>query len=132
MNDQVNNYQKKYDLEERTARYAERVIDLMKKLPNNSINKRMIEQEVGAAGSIGANYCEATEAESKKDFIHKVGIAKKEIKESRHWLRLLKYANPEFKEEFEDLLKEGLELLLIFSAIIRTSRMSKPTFTNLI
>ena len=80
---------KLYDLEERTARFAEAVIDAVKKLTITPINKRLIEQLVGSSGSIGANYCEANESESKKDFIHKMTIAKKEIKETKHWLRLL-------------------------------------------
>jgi four helix bundle protein len=113
---------KKYDLEERTARFAEAVIDLMKKLPDDSINKRMIIQCVASSGSIGANYCEANEAESKKDFQHKIGISKKEIKETKHWLRLLAHANPEFTEDFRKLWQEARELLLIFSSIIRSSK----------
>lgn len=111
-----------YDLEERTARFAEVVIDLAKKLPNNPINRPMIEQVVGSSGSIGANYCEANEAESKRDFIHKIGICKKETKETKHWLRLLARANPEFKDEFRTLWKEAQELLLIFSKIVNSSR----------
>jgi four helix bundle protein len=111
-----------YDLEERTAKFAESVIELMKKLPENSINKRMIEQCVASAGSIGANYCEANEAESKKDFQHKIGISKKEIKETKHWLRLLAYANQDFKENFRILWQEAQELLLIFSSILKSSR----------
>jgi len=112
----------KYNLEERLAVFAENVIDLMKKLPNNPINLRMIPQEVAAAGSSGANYCEATEAESKKDFIHKIGIVKKELKESKHWLRLLLRANPNFEKEFADLSKENQELILIFSRTLKTCR----------
>ena len=77
---------------------------------------------MGSGGSIGANYCEATEAESKKDFVHKIGICKKEIKETRHWLRLLAKSNSEKKEEIRKLWKEAQELLLIFSKIIRSSR----------
>ncbi len=111
-----------YDLEERTAKFAESVIDLMKKLSNDSINKRMIEQLIGSAGSLGANYCEANEAESKKDFIHKIGICKKETKETGHWLRLLARANPDFVADFRRLWKENQELLLIFSKIINSSR----------
>lgn len=114
-----------YNLEERLAKFAEDVIDLMKKLPKNLINQRMIPQEVGAAGSSGANYCEATEAESKKDFIHKVGIVKKELKESKHWLRLLARANPEFAEEFRVLWKENHELILIFSKTLKTCRQGR-------
>ncbi len=126
MNNQTNNSQttKKYDLEERTARFAEEVIDLMKKLPNTPINRRPIEQVVGSSGSMAANYCEANEAESKKDFIHKVGICKKETKETKLWLRLLARANPEFKDDFRRLWKEAHELLLIFSTIIKSSRKS--------
>lgn len=124
MNNQNNNLQtkKKYDLEERTARFAEEVIDLMKKIPNTPINRRPIEQVVGSSGSMAANYCEANEAESKKDFIHKVGICKKETKETKLWLRLLARANPELKEEFRKLWQEAQELLLIFSSIVKSSR----------
>ena len=64
----------------------------------------------------------ATEAESKKDFIHKIGIAKKEIKETKHWLRLLARANSEYTTELRILWQEAQELLLIFSKIIQTSR----------
>lgn len=117
-------HKNKYDLEERTAKFALNTIDLMKKLPLNPINKRMIEQCVAAAGSVGANYCEATEAESRKDFIHKIGICKKEVKETRHWLNLLDHANSEFFDEFQVLLKESQELLLIFSKISRSSKAS--------
>lgn len=114
---------KKYDLEERCAKFAEDVIDLLKKLPNNSINKSLIDQCMRSAGSMGANYCEANEAESRKDFIHKVGISKKETKETKHWLRLLARANPEFIEEIRRLWQEAQELLLIFSSIIRSSKV---------
>ena len=116
---------KQYDLEERTARFGEKVIDLLKKLPENPINRRLIEQCAGSAGSLGANYCEANEAESRRDFQHKIGICKKETKETKHWLRLLAQANPEFKKEFRKLWKEAQELLLIFSSILKSSREKK-------
>lgn len=122
MNDLNNNVQKKYDLEERTAEFAEAVIELVKKIMITPINKRIIEQMVGSSGSIGANYCEANESESRKDFIHKMGISKKEIKESKHWLRLLAKAEPERRTEIVTLWKEAQELLLIFSKIISSSR----------
>jgi len=92
------------------------------KLPQNSVNKRMVEQLIGSGGSVGANYCEANEAESKKDFTHKIGICKKEIKETRYWLNLLSYANPNFKDQFKILSFETQELLLIFSKIISSCR----------
>lgn len=114
---------KNYDLEERLAQFAERVIDLAKKLPKNTINKRLVPQAASAAGSAGANYCEACEAESKKDFKHKiVGIVKKELRETKHWLRLLARANPEYSEECRKLWKECHELLLIFSKILQSSK----------
>ena len=113
---------KKYDLEERTANFAEKVIELMKKLPNDSINKRMIEQLVASSGSIGANYCEANESESKRDFQHKIGICKKETKETKHWIRLFAKANPNFNKEFRNLWQEAQELLLIFSSIMKSSK----------
>ena len=77
------------DLEERLARFAEGVIDLCKELPRNEINSRLTPQAVSASGSSGANYCEVCEAESKKDFGHKIGLVKKELRESKHWLRLI-------------------------------------------
>jgi len=118
-NDQT---EKKYDLEERTVLFAESIITLVKKISLSPINRRIIDQLVGSSGSIGANYCEANEAESKKDFNHKIGISKKETKESMHWLRLLAKSNPEYTEEIKPLWKENHELLLIFSAITRTAK----------
>jgi len=94
---------------------------LIKKLPYNSVNKALMEQLIRSAGSIGANYCEADAAESKKDFKHKIGICKKESKETRHWLRLLAKANPESKEAIWSLWNECHELLLIFSKIFSKS-----------
>jgi len=113
---------KKFDLEERTAVFAENIIELVKSIKITPINSRIINQVVGSSGSIGANYCEASEGESKKDFVHKIGISKKEIKETKHWLRLLAKTNLEKREEIRKLWQEAHELLLIFSKIIRSSR----------
>jgi four helix bundle protein len=115
----------RFDLEERTARFGEKTIDLAKKLPANLINQRLIPQIVASSGSLGANYCEASEAESKKDFQHKISICKKETKETKHWIRLLVKANPQFKEEFRKPWQEAGELLLIFSKCLKTSRKKK-------
>src|SRR3989338_5167775 len=112
----------KYDLEERTARFAEEIIDFVRTIKQDVVNRRIIDQLVGSSGSIGANYCEAVEAESKKDFIHKISICKKENKETKHWLRLLAVSNPEKKDDIRELWKEAQELLLIFSKIVKTSR----------
>lgn len=111
-----------YDLEERTAKFAENVIDFVKTIKETAVNNRIISQLIGATGSVGANYCEATEAESRKDFSHKIGICKKEVKESKHWLRLLARSNPEHKQEIRKLWQEAQELLLIFSKISRSTK----------
>lgn len=127
MNNQITNpkQDKNYDLEERTALFAEKTIVLCKKIKIDPINSRIVEQLIGSSGSIGANYCEANEAESKNDFIHKIGICKKETKETIHWLRLLKISNPEVAREVDPLLDEARQLLLIFSAISITARRRK-------
>ena len=87
MNDQHPNNQsalkKKFNLEERITQFVERTIRLCKKLIVTPVNKRIIEQLIGATTSISCNYMEATEAESRKDFTHKMSIGKKEIKECR-------------------------------------------------
>ena len=114
-----------YDLEERLARFAERVIDLCQKLPKNLINQRLIPQVIGSSGSPGACYSEANEAESKKDFMHKIRLVKKELRESKHWLRLIAKANPEHKDECRELWQEAHELLLIFSKILQSCRGKK-------
>lgn len=112
---------KQFDLEERTAVFAEKVIDFAKKLPETSVTKVLIVQFVKSGTSIGANYCEANECNSKKDFINKITIAKKEAKETRYWLRLIAHALPTHKDEARILYKEVQELNLIFAAIVRKS-----------
>jgi four helix bundle protein len=120
----MNQFSNTYDLEERTAQLAEASIDLVKSIKITPINKRIIEQLIGCMGSIGANYCEANEAESKADFIHKIGIVKKEIKEALHWLRLLARSNPEIKDKIKLIWRETHQLLLIFSKIKSSSKGS--------
>lgn len=113
---------KKYDLEERTAKFGEAVIDLCKSLPKNEITRPIISQLIRAGTSIGANYCEADCAESKKDFEHKISIANKETKESKHWLRMIVRAVPEQSTLARVLWQEAHELNLIFITIIKNSR----------
>lgn len=113
---------KKYDLEERTAKFGEDVIEFAKKLPRNDITKRIIPQLVGAGTAVGSNYCEADCAESNKDFIHKMAIANKEAKESKHFLRMASKASPEHASEGRKLWKEGHELNLIFTTIIKKAK----------
>jgi len=116
---------KKFDLEERTARFGESIIEFAKKIPKNVITVPLIDQLVRAGTSVGSNYCEADCAESKKDFEHKLGISKKESKESKHWLRMVAKAVPELKEEARKLWKEANELNLIFTTIVKKSRENK-------
>lgn len=110
---------KVYDLEERTACFGENTIRLAKKIPINKITERIIPQLVAAATSIGANYCEADDAESPKDFKHKIGICKKEARETKHFLRMLAAAAPELADEARILWKEAKEIHLIFNSIYR-------------
>lgn len=107
----------KYDLEERTAKFAERIIDLCKRVPKNTVTLPIISQLVRSGTSIGANYCEANGASSKKDFKNKILICKREAKETKYWLRMLVKAAEEISEECKILWKEAQELTLIFSKI---------------
>lgn len=116
------NAQKKYDLEDRTLKFSEEIIDFCKKLPQTLITKPIISQLIRAGTSIGANYCEADEASSRKDFINKISIAKKETKETKYWLRIITHTLPESKSEARKLWKEAQELNLIFAAIIRKAK----------
>jgi four helix bundle protein len=116
---------RKYDLEERTARFGEEIIKFAKKIPKNSVTLPLINQLVRAGTSVGANYCEADDAESKQDFKHKIGICKKEARETKHWLRMIEVAVPELKEEIKKLWQEAKELHLIFKKI-NQSLKKKP------
>lgn len=113
------NTKKKYDLEERTAKFGEKILEFAKKIPQNPVTLPIISQLVRSGTSIGANYCEADGAESKKDFRHKIGICKKEAKETKHWLRMVAKAVPDLAPEAREYWQEAQELTLIFSAIIR-------------
>ncbi len=106
-----------YDLEERTGRFGEMLIEFVKTLERNEINRPLIGQLVEAGTSIGANYMEADGAESKKDFKHKIAICKKEAKETKHWMRMIRKANPHKAVECQRLWQEAHELTLIFSSI---------------
>ena len=114
-----------FDLEERTAKFGEDIIKFIKTIKIIEINRPIILQLIRSATSIGANYCEADGAESKKDFQHKAGICKKESKESKHWLRMLAITNEERTEECRKFWREAQELTLIFSKIISNSKLSR-------
>lgn len=112
---------RKYDLEERTLNFAKRVIDLIRKLPKNSVNFEMISQIVRSSASIGANYREANDALGKKDFYMRIKICRKEAKETKYWLELILHSNSDFDKEIEPLIIEATELIKIFSSMINKS-----------
>jgi four helix bundle protein len=108
-----------FDLEDRTARFGEAIIRFCKKLPRDPANDRLIGQLVGCGTSIGANYCEANEGVSKKDFRHVIGRCVKEAKETKFFLRMVAASEPKVANEARSLFREAKELHLIFAAIFR-------------
>jgi four helix bundle protein len=113
---------RRFDLEERTAKFGEAVVHFCKLVPLNEITKPIVGQLVRAATSIGANYCEADDAGSRKEFLYRISICKRESRGSKHWLRMLVAAAPELKVEARVLWIEAKELHLIFAAIFRSKR----------
>ena len=110
-----------FDLEQRTLSFAKDVIRLCKQLPQNVINREIVGQLVRSSGSVGANYREANDALSKKDFNYRIKIVRKEAKETCYWLELLLEANPEHRSDIDRLFNESVELKKIFSAIVNKS-----------
>jgi four helix bundle protein len=108
-----------YDLEERTALFGEAIIDFARTIPQDAVTNRIISQLVAAATSVGANYVEADDAVSKKEFIKSIGTCRKEARETKHFLRRIVRAVPELKPQARTLWLEGKELHLIFSKIWR-------------
>jgi four helix bundle protein len=109
----------KYDLEDRTASFGEAVIAFAKTLPDTRVMGPLISQLVRAATSVGANYCEADDAVSRKEFCHKIGTCKKEARETKYWLRMIVAADPTTRDTARRLWQEAKELHLIFAAIYR-------------
>ncbi len=112
---------KEFDLEKRTTAFAKAVIRLCRSLTADPLNDRLTGQVAGAAGSVGANYREANDALGKKDFILRLKIARREAKESQHWLELVLEANLNKEDEIKPLLRESEELKNILSSIIAKS-----------
>jgi len=119
---------KRYDLEERTERFARRVMDFVRSLRPGLVNREVARQLIRSAGSVGANYIEANGALGKKDFLMRVRICRKEAKESAYWLRLLDGGGAESEDLKCQLVQEANELVSIFGAIITRSegRSARP------
>ncbi len=111
--------ERSFDLEERTAKFGEAIIAYCKTLTRGLITDPLVSQVVRSGTSIGANYCEANEAVSKKEFRQKIAYCKKEARETKHWLRMLAAADEAGRPEARKLWLEAKELLLIFAAIYR-------------
>jgi four helix bundle protein len=114
-----------FDLEERTAAFGNSTIMLAKAIQLTPVTRPLVSQLVRSATSVGANYCEADDAESRADFKHKIGICKKESREAKHWLRMLVTAVPESREPARKLLQEAKELNLIFNAIVHSTKANE-------
>jgi len=112
---------KRYDLEERTLEFARRSLKFCKGLSKTVINDEIGKQLVRAATSVGANYIEANEALSKKDFLMRIKICRKEAKETGYWLKLLEVNDPDLRNEHGVLLEESVQLMKIFGSILTKS-----------
>lgn len=113
---------KRYDMEDRTLEFSKDLIRLVKSLPKDNINQILGNQAIRSGTSIGANYREANETETKKDFQFRLRISRKEAKETVYWLNLIIEANPQLKEEIQPILQESMELLKILAAIIEKTK----------
>jgi four helix bundle protein len=107
------------DLGERTAQFGEAIIRLGKKVPRNAVNNRLIDQLVGAGTSVGANFCEADNSVSGRDFKQRIGTCRKESRETMFFLRMVATAEEGLASEARSLWREAKELNLIFGAIWR-------------
>jgi len=110
-----------FDLDERTACFGEAIIDFAKRVPVTAVTRRLIDQVVGAGTSVGANYAEANEAESRKMFRVRIATCRKEAKETMHLLRMIAKAHEPSRTEAHTLWREARELTRIFAAIHRRS-----------
>jgi len=119
-NDEGENGRPPYDLEERTALFGEAIIAFAKRVPRDVVTLPLISQLVRCGTSVGANYCEADDAVSKKEFRKNIGTCKKEARETKHFIRMIAAAEPSMKESARPLWQEAKELHLIFAKIHRS------------
>lgn len=115
---------KYFNLEDRTLKFAKDTLVFLKKVNRSIENQEFIKQLARSSSSVGANYIEANNFLGKKDFMHKIGICKKEAKESGYWLKLIDFdeGNDVLLKNRDSILKESTELVLIFAAILRNSK----------
>lgn len=110
------------DLIKRTSSFSKTLIDVLQLLPYSQINQTIVDQLSRSGFSLGANYREANETETKKDFLYRLRICRKESKETLYWLELLLHSNPEYIDNIVPLIDEVSQLIRIFVAIIEKSR----------
>ncbi|KKQ53518.1 MAG: hypothetical protein US70_C0002G0006 [Parcubacteria group bacterium GW2011_GWD2_38_11] len=115
-------FSNKYNLEERTAIFGENIIEFCKSIKQDTITRPLISQLIRSGTSIGANYCEANNASSKKDFRNKIFICKKEAQETKYWLRMIAGCLLERKDEIRKYWQENHELTMIFQKIISSCK----------
>jgi four helix bundle protein len=113
---------KRYDLEERTLTFAKEVIGFVKTLPKTTANVEIVKQVIRSSSSVGANYIEANESLSKKDFVMRIKICRKEAKESIFWFKLTEIKTPESEVKRKALIEEATQLVKIFSSIVEKSK----------
>ena len=121
--------QRVFDLEERTAQFGEAIILFAKRIPQDAVDRRLIDQLVGAGTSVGANYCEADDAYSRKEYALRIGTCRKEARETKFFLRMTATAEPVLKPDARVLWQEARELHLIFCSIFRKvapERVQRP------
>ncbi|KAB2846934.1 MAG: four helix bundle protein [Melioribacteraceae bacterium] len=115
------NGEKKYDLEDRTLKFAKETHSFLRLLNQDLVNREIIKQLTRSSASIGANYIEANESLSKKDFLMRIKISRKEAKETGYWLKLLE-CNEKLESTKDKLIQESIELMKIFGAILEKSK----------
>ena len=113
---------RKFDLAERMALFGEEIVGFAKTIQRDAITGPLIRQLVRSATSIGANYVEADEAGSKKEFRYRISVCKRETRETQYWLRMMVAAAPHIAERARTHWKEANELVLIFGSIHRRSK----------
>ena len=119
-----------YDLVERTAKFGEEAIRFARKIPRDPVSLPLISQFVRSATSIGANCAEADDAFSQREFRHRIGISRKEARETKHWLRMIVAAAPELADPARALWQEAKELHLICATILRKKKQDSPSDSN--